>query len=440
VSYLLEEAGLVDYLNFSLGSHYRRSKLIGTTMYRPGYQVEEATGALSRGASVPTMVTGRIMDLSQAEKILREGKADMVSMVRALIADPELVKKTKEGRDSEIRCCISCDQACAGGMTTRGVMGCVVNPAAGNERTRGDQFLTLSARPRRVLIIGGGPSGMEAARASALRGHRVVLHEKSGRLGGQVKLIEKSPSRSYVAAMLGFYEAELHRLGVEVVLRSELRTKADIEAVGADAVVVATGAEPRRDGLQAWRPDLRLPLDGIRFLTGWDVLEGAEVVGPVLLVDEVGHYESIDVAETLVQAGHKVHHVTRFSTLGANIPVSYDYAAGPHQERLYKGDYELYTRVMVTDVAPGRGTIALLAAPDRTTELDVQTFVFMTGSLPDHTLHAELENLDGIVTIGDAAGPRTLEPAIAEGSLAPDQFEETWTRPEWVRYAGGSSI
>lgn len=437
----LEDEGLVDYLNISYGSHYRRSKLIGTTREPHNYMVKQATGAITKQASLPTMVTGRVLSLENAEEILRNGEADMVSMVRALIADPELVTKTQQGRLDEVRPCISCDQACAGGLTSRGLMGCVVNPACGHEGKRGDAVIQITARQRTVLVIGGGPAGMEAARSCALAGHRVVLHEKSARLGGQLNLIKLSPSRSDVASLLPYYEGELARLGVEVVLGSGLGSRAAVDAIGADQVVLATGATPRSDGFQAWRPgEAPAGLSGVRLLTGWDVLQGAEITGPVLLVDEIGHFESIDVAETLVDAGHRVHHVTRYSNLAANIPVAYDYAAAPHAEHLYKGSYDLHTRTLVHAVEPGKATVAPLAAPHRLQVLDVDTFVFMSGAVPDHALAAELEGIQNLFVIGDALGPRTLEPAIAEGSLAAVRFEEGWQRATWVRYSGGSSV
>ena len=437
----LEAQGLVDYLNLSYGSHYRRSKLIATTREPRGYMVKQATGVLTKQATLPTMVTGRFLSLWDAEEILRNGEADMVSMVRALIADPDLVRKTREGREAEVRPCISCDQACAGGLTSRGLMGCVVNPAVGYELTRGDTLVQISPRRRTILVIGGGSAGLEAARACKLAGHEVVLHEQSGRLGGQLNLIAKSPARSDVAALLPYYEAEMKRLGVEIVLGSRLRSRADVDAIGADQVVLATGATPRRDGFQAWRPDS--PPAGfasVQILTGWDVLDGAEIAGPVLLVDEIGHYESIDVADTLTLAGHQVHHVTRYSNLAPNIPVAYDYAAAPHAEELYKGNYELYTRTLVHALEPGKATIAPLAAPDRLQVLEVGTVVFMSGAVPDAGLIAGLEGIDDLYVIGDAAGPRTLEAAIAEGSLAPSRFEPGWQRRTWVRYSGGSSI
>lgn len=437
----LEQDGLVDYFNVSYGSHYKRSKLIGVTREPRGYMVKQAVGEITKRTSLPTMITGRILSLQDAEEVLRNGEADMVSMVRALIADPHLVRKTQEGRTSEVRPCISCNQACAGGLTSRGLMGCVVNPACGHENTRGDSMIQVTTRQKTVLVIGGGPAGLEAARSCRIAGHRVVLHERTDRLGGQLNLIKFSPSRSDVAALIPFYEDEMKRLGVEVVLNSSLDSRAAVDATGFDEVVVATGATPRRDGFQAWRPgEPPAGMDAIELLTGWDVLAGAKIVGPVLLVDEIGHYESIDVAETLVNAGHEVHHVTRFSNLAANIPVAYDYAAAPHAEQLYKGNYELHTRTLVHAVEPGRVTIAPLAAPNRLEVLDVNTFVFMSGAVPDHDLQAELEDIPNLYVIGDALGPRTMEPAITEGSLAAARFAGDWSRPTWVRYSGGSSV
>ena len=171
--------------------------------------------------------------------------------------------------------------------------------------------------------------------------------------------------------------------GVDVQLGRTI-TAADVDAYEPDAIVVATGATPRRDGFQAWVPGQPLPgIDQVELLTGWDVLEGAELAGPVLLVDELGHYESFDVSEALVKRGLEVHHVTRFHSLGAAIPLNYEFAAAPHTEELMKGDFHLHTRSLVVRVAPGSATITHLDARDREQQLAVEHFVFMSGHVPD---------------------------------------------------------
>jgi 2,4-dienoyl-CoA reductase-like NADH-dependent reductase (Old Yellow Enzyme family) len=436
---MLEDRGLVDYVNVSYGSHYRQDQLIGTTRLPVGYQLP-VTGQITRATTLPTMVTGRILTLAQAADIVRAGTADMISMVRALLADPELITKTLDGRVEEVRPCISCNQACAGGLNTRGRIGCVVNVGGGKELRFGDHTIKKTSDPRDILVIGGGPSGMEAARVAALTGHRVTLVEADDQLGGQLRLVGRSPARADVAALIPYYEHALSSLGVIV----ETGTRVDpstIDAIGADAVVIATGATPRRDGFQTWLPGQELPgLSSISLHTGWDILNGLEVEGPVLLLDELGHYESFDAAETLVKRGVAVRHVTRFHSLGATIPLNYEFAAAPHTEELMKGDYQLTTRSLVVSVAPGHAVVTHLDARDRLTKVDVESFVFMSGHVPDTSLQIALEGHPDVVIVGDALGPRGLEAAIADGAQAARGLEPGWTRPRWVRYQTGSSV
>jgi 2,4-dienoyl-CoA reductase-like NADH-dependent reductase (Old Yellow Enzyme family) len=436
---MLEERGLTDYLNVSWGSHYRQDKLIGSTRLPLGYMLPVA-GQITRATALPTMVTGRILSLAQAADIVRSGTAEMISMVRALLADPDLITKTVAGRVEDVRPCISCNQACAGGLNTRGRIGCVVNVGGGKELRFGDHTITPTTNPRHVVVVGGGPSGLEAARVAALSGHRVTLVEADDELGGQLRLIRNVPSRSDVAALIPYYEHALDSLGVVVKLGTRLDA-VTVDQLDADAIIIATGATPRRDGFQAWFPGEELPgLSSISLLTGWDILRGAEVEGPVLLVDELGHYESFDVAETLVKRGLAVRHITRFHSTGAAIPLNYEFAAAPHTEELMKGDYQLMTRSLVVDVGPGHATVTHIDARDRLQKLDVAGFVFMSGHVPDTSLQRALEGRSSVVIVGDALGPRTLEAAIADGALAPKALEPGWTRPRWVRYQTGSAV
>src|SRR5207302_5120841 len=130
-----------------------------------GYQLP-STRQLTAAASVPSIVTGRFRTLEEAERVLADGVGDLVSMVRALIADPDIVRKTREGREQEIRPCIACNQGCMGGALRGGRMACTVNPAVGFERTLAEDLITPVEHPRRVLVVGGGPAGLESARVA----------------------------------------------------------------------------------------------------------------------------------------------------------------------------------------------------------------------------------------------------------------------------------
>src|SRR5262249_42768404 len=149
---------------------------------KAGYEIP-ASSLISKAAKVPALVNGRFTTLQQVEDVLKSGVAEMVSMVRAMVADPELVRKSLQGRDAQVRPCIGCSQECIGGVLgPRGTLACVVNVDAGHESEVTP--ITKVARPQKVMVVGAGPAGMEAARTAALRGHSVVVHEAAPETGG----------------------------------------------------------------------------------------------------------------------------------------------------------------------------------------------------------------------------------------------------------------
>jgi 2,4-dienoyl-CoA reductase-like NADH-dependent reductase (Old Yellow Enzyme family) len=432
----LERDGLIDFVDVSLGSHYGRDLLMGGAHEPPGYQLPTSE-KITRQTALPTIVAGRFTTLSQAEKVIASGAADLVSMVRATLAEPELVTKTISGRVDEVRPCIACLQSCAGGLNTRGRAMCAVNPAAGRELTHGDAAITVAPIPLRVVVVGGGPAGMEAARAASVAGHRVVLLEAAEALGGQLRLVP--PSRPEVAGLVAFYAGELARRGVDV----RLGTRADAAAVHAlrpDAVLIAAGASPRRDGFQTLRPAVPLPgLDQVTPYTGWDVLAGVPLGHTVLLLDEIGHYESVDVAQRLVDAGHRVLQVSRYALVAANLEMRWEMVGAPLLARLLRGDFTFHGRSVLHRVEAGRAWVAPYEAPRRGQELAFDDVVFLSGGLPDRELQHSLDGSAPVVrVIGDASSPRRLEVALVEGRQSVDSLTEAWTRP-LARYGWGGS-
>jgi hypothetical protein len=195
----------------SHGDYYQMDRMTGTMAEVAGYELEPNAPLLA-SVSVPRMVTGRFRTLEEAEGVLREGHADIVSLVRAQIADPDLVFKTREGRADQVRPCIACNQGCVGGLLQTGRMGCVVNPAAGVESFLDERAMSRSGTPKKVLIVGGGPAGMEAARVAALRGHRVILAEAGPRLGGAILAARRAPRMQAIGDFTDWLEREVLRL------------------------------------------------------------------------------------------------------------------------------------------------------------------------------------------------------------------------------------
>ena len=424
----LQDRGLTDFVNLSLGSHYGRDLLMGGIHEPPGYQLD-VNGAIARGISLPTIVTGRFGAIDQVEKTLAAGGVDLVGMLRATIADPDLVRKTAEGRAHLIRPCIACNQACAGGLNTRGRVSCTVNPTAGRELVSGDDTLP-SANPCRVVVVGGGPCGAEAARAASLAGHTVTLLEANDELGGQLRYVRTSPHRKDLARLLEYYAAVLDELGVDV--RTGVTATAEqVRALAPDAVIVATGSTPRRDGFQTLRP--WAPPDGFdpsATLTSWDVMSGAQTGGTVVVLDEVGHYETLDVAHLLASQGRRVRLISRFSLIAANLEMRWDMIGAPNAALLYQGDFEFYPRRVVSSVRDG---VVTFSRPEsghviETTEYDY--LVTISGNVPNADLYDELRTGPWETRIvGDAVGPRLLEAATWEGNQAIRSLEPGWARP-----------
>jgi hypothetical protein len=348
-------------------------------------------------------------------------------MLRATIADPDLIRKTAEGRAALIRPCIACNQGCAGGLNTRGRVHCTVNPVAGREVATGDDSLR-TANPRHVLVVGGGPCGVEAARAAAVAGHQVTLVEAAGELGGQLRHVRSSPHRRDLVRLLGYFTAELADNGVDV----RLGTRADadlVREIAPAAVVVATGSTPRRDAFQTLRP--WGPPDGFDgALTSWEVLDGTPTGETVLILDDLGHYETLDVAHLLVSQGKRVRMVSRFSMIAASLEMRWDMIGAPNAKLLYAGDFEYFPRRVVSSVA---GNVARFASPDapgREDSLPFDTLVTVSGNVPEAGLFEDLRGGPWAVRLaGDAQGPRLLEAATFEGNQAIRSLEAGWLRP-----------
>jgi hypothetical protein len=315
---------------------------------------------------------------------------------------------------------------------------CAVNPAAGRELVLGDDAVIRVDRPGVVVVVGGGPAGFEAAKAAAIAGHQVTLFESDDALGGQLRLVPAR--RREVGRLCDYYARELSVRGVDV----RLGTTADattVRALGPDAVVVATGARPRRDGFQTMRPAAGLPgLGDVTVHTGWDVLAGVEVGHTVLLLDDIGHYESVDVAQQLLDDGHRVLQVTRYAVVAANLEMRWEIAGAPLAARLTQGDFTLFARSVITRLAPGVAEIAPLEAPNRAHALEFDDVVFMSGAVPDRALQDELAGSAPIVrVVGDASSPRRLEIATVEGRRSVDSLVADWRRP-FARYAWSGSV
>lgn len=413
--------GDIDFLDVSLGSYYRFYKMLSPMDDPLGYEIPKS-GQITRAVDVPTIVTGRIMTLDHAESLLADGTADLVSMVRALIADPDLVIKSKEGRANEVRPCISSSQGCVGGIFGDARrMGCVVNVAAGQEATLPSDDPGRAATPKNVMVVGGGAAGLEAARTAALRGHSVSLYEMTRRLGGQVRIAASAPHRADFGAIVQWLADEMERFGVEVHLGTPVDPDL-VEEVDPDVLVVATGSTPRRDGFRISRPAAPLPGSDLRHVyTTFDVFGagGRAVVGNhAVVIDDSGQYEAISVAEELLARGAAVTFVTRHTTIGEHVDAK-GATILPAKERLYGSDFTLITDAVPTAVTEASVEIQHLGSSG-TRSVEADTVVMVGYNTPNRELaDAVGVGFSGeVVLVGDANGSRTLQTAIREGHMA----------------------
>jgi len=410
---LLKE-GLIDYFNASLGDYYRMDSMVGGMQQPSGYELP-SSGQLTEGVTVPRIISGRIRTLEEAEQVLREGTADLVSMVRAQIADPELIRKTREGREDEVRPCIACNQGCIGGLMRDMRLGCLVNPAVGFETTLAEDLIVKTKTPKKVLIVGGGPSGMESARIAALMGHRVVLAEAGSKLGGAIQAARRAPKLHTIGDIVDWQEREIYRLGVEVRLGTYMEADA-VLAEDADMVVISTGSQPRMDGVQFGEPGIPLPgFDLPHVLSSHDLLLGAprDLGKSAVVLDDTGHYEALGVAEFLISKGLAVTFVTRFPSITPYVDTTM--RTVPALERLYEGEFTLLNRHRIVSIEPGSAVVQPFQGK-RPTTVPADTVVLITPNEPMRSLYDELrQHHKHIALIGDALAPRDLQAAIAEG-------------------------
>jgi NADPH-dependent 2,4-dienoyl-CoA reductase/sulfur reductase-like enzyme len=292
IANILETAG-VDAIDVSAGTGAETNYVIIPLMSQPrGCRVQLAE-TIKRKVQIPVSAVGRINDPVLADSILLEGRADLVSMGRALIADPELPIKASQGRTDDICPCIACNIGCVDRLRKGVGITCTTNPLVGREH----YYEISPAKPaKRILVIGGGPAGMEAARTAALRGHHVTLCEKETRLGGEMNIAALPPHKDEINTFVDYLQRQMERLGVEVRLGLEVTTQT-LEELAPDVLIVATGAVPCIPEIEGVTQD--------SVVTARDVLMGNCEVGPRVAVIGGGQV-GCETAEFLADRGVRV--------------------------------------------------------------------------------------------------------------------------------------
>jgi len=403
----LENSG-INVFHMSGGNHHTMHCQVVPSNQPLAFNVWAAE-AVKKEVTVPVIASGSITSPELADSILKEGKADFVGLARPLLADPYFAKKAEEGRPEEIRPCIRCNQGCLqkGIMSGKSLM-CSVNVALGRE----DRFARLQYEendpaplPKKVLVIGGGPGGMEAARVAALRGHKVRLFERQDKLGGALLEASVPEFKSDMRPLIDYFSNQLRRLKVDVNLRKEI-TPREIMDHAPDAVIVATGSKPSMPEV----PGIKKPnvAHGLDIWRGKEVGETAIIVGGGMLGSELALF--------LGEKGKDVILTTRQKQIGYDMEIAHYIVL---MDRLMKAGVQIHTQRLLQEVTDDGAAMLDLGRLGERIEIKGDNVIIMGGLEPETSLHQALKS-NGLTVypIGDCVQPRGIHEAIYEGHLA----------------------
>ena len=409
VARAVEQTGHVDYINTSIGVATATLYMIEASMQVPPAYALWIASSIRKAVSLPVVGVGRFKDPLQADRALQEGHADLIGVVRGQIADPDFAAKARAGNASWIRNCLSCNQECVGRMGLNRWLGCIENPRTGRESV---PVPGPARERRRVLVVGAGPGGMQAAIAAARAGHRVDVYEAEPAAGGQVRLAASVPSRAELGDLVRNQLAEAERLGVRfhfgVAVDEEM-----LAASGADAVVLATGSVPERP---YWAGDRSRVVDVRDVLSGRVAPEGS-----VLVVDELGFHQATSVAELLADRGCTVEVVTPGMVVGQDLGITLDMETW-WMKATAKGIAQT-TDTMVTAVdGDGEGPVRVTVQQHTTGSEDVRVVDWVVCAVPDRpadelwrSARRRLAPQVAVHRVGDCVAPRRAHAAVVDG-------------------------
>jgi 2,4-dienoyl-CoA reductase (NADPH2) len=392
---LLEAAG-VDAIDVMPGWYETRQPVNQMSVPRGAFVY--ASEAIRRVARVPVSANIRITDPALAERILQEQRADLIAVCTPLVADPEWPLKAQAGRLDEIRLCTGCCNCWSDLAGHRRPIGCSVNARAGREAA---YTITPAPAPRHIVVVGGGPAGMEAARVAALRGHRVTIFERKAALGGQLLFAELPPHKDEWGTFTTYLTTQLRKLRVSVRLGCKV-TADDVLAERPDTVILATGARPLRPVI----PGIDLP----HVSSCVEVLTGKCTAGRRVVIIG-GGCNGTETAEFLAQRGRHVTVVEVRPEVGLDVDFWNRWVL---LDRLEGLGIRMLVRARVEAITPDAVRVACEGRPPETVEAD--TVIYAIGSQPYDPLRHDLQGrVAELHVIGDCDTPQRVRQAVDAG-------------------------